>query len=64
LSLVRFDDAENPMVKISPDQYLAEMRQVEEQRNAACRQGDLATIKAVIQRKLELNRRCWGRARS
>jgi hypothetical protein len=51
------------MVKISTDQYVTEMRRVEEQRNAACRQGDMATIKAVILRKMELNRRFWGRAR-
>jgi hypothetical protein len=52
------------MVKISPNQYAAEMRRVEEQRNAACRQGDMATIKAVIQRKMELKSRFWGRPRS
>jgi hypothetical protein len=49
------------MHNINPAQYIAEMRRLEGQRNAARRLGDLNTLKAVVVRETDLNRQFWRR---
>jgi hypothetical protein len=42
--------------------YAAQMIRIEGQRNAACRQGDVETLRLVAERHAWLNYRFWGRA--
>ena len=37
-------------------------RIIEEQRNAACRQGDAVTLRMLTERHASLNHRFWGRS--
>ena len=49
------------MVSMSPNQYAIAMRQIEEQRNAACRQGDSVAIRKLLEQGARLNRHFFRR---
>lgn len=49
------------MKKLSPAEYIAEMKQIEGRRNAACRLGDRRTVEESLARCADLNRRFFGR---
>jgi hypothetical protein len=53
-------DSEAP--KIDAAAYAAQMMRIEEQRNAACRQGDAVTLRLLAERHAWLNHRFWGRS--
>lgn len=52
------------MVRISPSQYVVEMRQIEGQRNAAARQGDRIAMQTLLERSATLNRLFFRRDRA
>jgi hypothetical protein len=49
------------MVSMSPNQYAIAMRQIEGQRNAACRQGDRVAIRKLLEQGARLNRHFFHR---
>lgn len=49
------------MERLSPAQYMAEMRQIEGRRNAATRLGDRPAVEALVLRSTDLSRRFFGR---
>jgi hypothetical protein len=48
--------------KIDATAYATQMMRIEEQRNAACRQGDAVTLRMLTERHASLNHRFWGRS--
>ena len=48
------------MTTLSQSQYAFEMRAIEEQRNAACRQGDRLVVHALRERGAALTRLFFG----
>ena len=51
------------MKRLSPAQYIAEMRQIEGQRNLACSQADRRALQELLVRSADLSRRFFGRNR-
>jgi hypothetical protein len=51
------------MKALSPAQYIAEMRQIEGQRNLASCQGDRRALQDLQSRSADLSRRFFGRHR-
>ena len=51
------------MKALSPAQYIAEMRQIEGQRNLASCQGDRRAVQDLQLRSADLSRRFFGRHR-
>src|SRR3954462_6903324 len=58
--LCREMDSDAP--KIDAAAYAAQMMRIEEQRNAACRQGDAVMLRLLAERHAWLNHRFWGRS--
>jgi hypothetical protein len=52
------------MQRLSPAQYMAEMRQIEGRRNAATRQGERRAVEVLVIQSANLSRRFFGRGRS
>jgi hypothetical protein len=52
------------MTTMSPSRYVIEMRQIEEQRNAAARLGDRMAMQTLLERSATLNRLFFRRGQA